>query len=180
MNIKWHNQRCHRSRNQLFNAPDFINLRDYIDPPLDGILKCRITYDENISNIDYEPYTIKTINTLKAIHCDLEYSFKYADRESILNLYNQRGNCDDILMIKDGFLTDTSYGNIALLRNQKWYTPDTPMLEGTRRASLLHTDRIKSWPISFKDIHLYSHLSIFNAMIPFGEIIIPVEGISVD
>jgi 4-amino-4-deoxychorismate lyase len=83
-------------------------------------------------------------------------------------------------MIKNGFLTDTSYGNIALLRNQKWYTPITPMLKGTRRASLLHRKRIIPKPISFNEIHHYSHLSIFNAMIPFGEIIIPVKSISVD
>ncbi|NNF36606.1 MAG: 4-amino-4-deoxychorismate lyase [Saprospiraceae bacterium] len=180
MNIKWHNQRCHHSRTQLFNTSDFLNLRHHIDPPRDGLLKCRIIYDNSIRNVEYELYSIKPIKTLKAIHCDLDYSFKYADRESIRDLYDHRGECDDILMIKDGLLTDTSYGNIALLRNQKWYTPETPILEGTRRASLLHNRRILSKPIYLKEILQYSHLSIFNAMIPFGEIIIPVKSISVD
>jgi 4-amino-4-deoxychorismate lyase len=180
MNIRWHNQRCHHSRTTLLNCSDKINLRAFIEPPVDGTLKCRITYDTDVRKVEYEPYQIKPLNSLKAVHCDLDYSHKFQDRSQINHLYENKGECDDILMIKDGHITDTSYGNVAFLKQGKWYTPENPLLKGTRLASLTASGKLIQKNLKIDQLAEYSHICIFNAMIPFGEIQIPVNRISVE
>ena len=145
-----------------------------------GIIKCRIIYDAEIRKVEFEPYRIKAIQSLKAIHSSIDYAFKYKDRKELHQLYERRGDSDDILIIKSGYVTDTYYGNVALMKNNKWYTPSEPLLPGTRRMDLLNKKKIVPLPILLTSINKYSYICIYNAMIPFRKIIIPISHISVE
>ena len=46
------------------------------------------------------------------------------------------------LIVKDGYLTDTSIANIALYDGYTWFTPAHPLLRGTKRAELLNKQLI--------------------------------------
>ena len=65
------------------------------------------------------------------------YSLKLTDRSQINRLLKQKGNYDDILIVKNGFITDTSISNIIFYNGSKWITPAAPLLKGTCRDKLL-------------------------------------------
>ena len=179
-NLRRHENRIQRSRVALISkdiAP--IPLRKYIEIPIDlrqGLVKCRIVYKEDIQEVSYTPYLPNIIESLKLVESNLiDYQYKYLDRTHIKELYAQRGNCDDIIMVKDRMLTDSSYGNIALLKDGVWYTPSTCLLNGTRRQQLIDQGKILEADIPVVDIDQYEKICLFNAMIGLNKstILIP-------
>jgi len=177
-NIKYHNQRCNASRKALFGTNIKIDLRKHIDTSkaLSAEIKCRITYDDQVKKVEYQPYSIRPIHSLAMIEIgDFDYSHKYADRKKLKEFFDQRGKKDDILMIKNGWLTDTYYANVAFLKQGKWYTPKSPLLHGTSRARLIQKGEIIPADIHINQIKEYSHISIFNAMIPFKNIMLSTQ-----
>jgi len=89
-NIEYHNERMNNSRRNLFGTEDKINLEEVIKIP-DGIsnnvFKCRVVYSEKITDIEFQPYYEKKVNSLQAINVDwIDYSFKYLDRSNLQKL----------------------------------------------------------------------------------------------
>jgi len=180
-NIDYHNQRLNNSRKTLFGRDDKIDLLQHIhvtDLMVDGLYKCRILYSEVIESVELIPYAKRHLKTLKIVHSDeVRYDHKFEDRRQIDELFSHRDNCDDILIIKDHRLTDTSIGNIALFDGKMWFTPEIPLLKGTKRQMLIDEKKIISKGIRVADLKNYLKLCVFNAMIEFGEIEIPVSAI---
>ncbi len=172
LNMRYHNRRCHKTRTDIYQATNFINLRKHIDPPTSaGLIKCRITYTETIQKVQYQEYFTPNIASLKAVHSEnIEYQYKSTDRQELQQLYQQRSSADDILIVRDGLLTDTYFANIALYKKGNWYTPKTPLLDGTCRARLLEKGRIIARDIKVEDILDYKYITVFNAMIPILDI----------
>lgn len=138
--------------------------------PSEGVFKVRIIYAEQVMEVEHAPYTIKPIQSLQLVNGNhIRYAKKLANRASINDLLAQRGNCDDILMLQHGFLTDTSYANVALFDGTAWYTPASPMLRGTRRAQLIDMGIVKTAVIREKDLVHFSRLRLMNSMIPWEE-----------
>mgnify|MGYP000884377633 CR=1 FL=1 len=94
---------------------------------------------------------------------------KLTDRSGIDRAFAVRGNCDDVLMAKNGLLTDTSYCNILLFDGIDWITPLQPLLTGVQREYLLHEKIIKFGEIHLKDLNNYKSLMLVNAMLVFNE-----------
>jgi len=112
------------------------------------------------------------------VHDDnIDYSEKYLDRELINSLFSKRGDKDDVLIIRNGRVTDTSYCNVAFLSESIWYTPDIPLLEGTRRAQLLQDGIITTKEMPVTEIHNYESCRLFNAMMDFGQVEIEIQDI---
>ena len=134
-----------------------------------GIVKYRIVYDaKGILNIAYSHYTPSVINTLKIVECnDVNYDFKYEDRTQIESLMALRGDCDDIVIVRNGFVTDSSYCNILFSNSQGIFTSDTPLLAGTKREELIKNNRIQVVPIAVGDIQNYDKIILINAMTKF-------------
>ncbi|WP_309546477.1 aminotransferase class IV [Hoylesella marshii] len=86
-----------------------------------------------------------------------------------------KGVCDDVLIVRNGLLTDTSYTNIALYDGYQWFTPATPLLEGTMRASLLDSGMLIEKDILLSDLPHYQYIALFNAMIDMGELVLPIS-----
>ncbi|HHF3814093.1 TPA: aminotransferase class IV [Haemophilus influenzae] len=89
---------------------------------------------------------------------------KYSDRSLINTLFAQRGACDEIMIIKNGKVTDCSIGNLIFRQGKKWYTPDTPLLLGTQREKLLQEGKIQERTIFLEDIVNFDEIKIINAM----------------
>ena len=172
-NIHWHNQRLNRTRQQLFGSINHWDLNQIIKIPIDlnnDVYKCRVTYGLDIEKIEFELYFPKSIQTLKTVHHNrIDYSFKYANRSLLHSLYVQKEDYDDILIIKNGLVTDTSYCNIAFFDGQRWLTPDTPLLEGTHRAFLLSKNIIQVANIALEDLKYFQYFKLFNAMMNWDE-----------
>lgn len=145
-----------------------IILKDILMPPSVGLFRCRVIYDGRNYEVSYHPYKKKSIKTLKLVFDDdLSYSKKYYDRSSIDALLKQKSSCDDILIVKNGFITDTSIANIAFKYKNNWITPKKPLLEGTTRARLLESRKILEEDISIKDLENFTQVALMNAMIDF-------------
>ena len=122
------------------------------------------------------PYQMRMVASLRLVTSDkIDYSYKRTNREELNELFGRRGDADDILIVKDGYLTDTSIANIALYDGNSWYTPAHPLLRGTKRAELLDNQLIVEKDISWLQLDDYTHIMLFNAMIDWERIIIPVD-----
>lgn len=158
-----------RTLHEVLKTDHLLRLRETIRIPADlglGLHKCRIVYDTEIRDIAFLPYTPKAIKSLALISADdIGYDFKFEDRSHLNHLYQQRGNCDDILIVKDGCLTDSYYCNIAAWDGQKWLTPHRPLLAGTCRARLLSEGVIQEAELRPKDLKHFSHIRLVNAML---------------
>lgn len=170
-NLTYHQDRMDASIRKLFGRPNSIMLKDYLNSlsfPSEGLFKCRLVYDRYIQNVECIPYHIKPVTRLKIIHVDaLEYAHKYEDRKSLTEAYAQRGDCDDILLAKNGFITDSYYANVILLDGSTWYTPSQPLLKGTYRQYLLNEGKIKEAPIHSDDVYSFSRIKLINALLRF-------------
>jgi len=107
------------------------------------------------------------------VETDLEsHDFKLEDRTGFNDAFAKRGDCDDVLLVKEGLLTDTSFSNIALFDGEKWVTPRLPLLYGTNRDELLNTGKLTEKDISVLELKKYKQIALFNAIIEFGEIVL--------
>lgn len=178
-NLEAHLDRMRHTRAHFFNIAHPISRADIMPfvSPIDGIAKLRFLYDgTDIYEPTCTPYTPRQVHTLKAVESNnIEYAFKHSDRHALNQLLSLRGKCDDVLIVKNGHVTDTSFTNVAFFDGCQWVTPDTPLLAGTRRQHLLETGKIKARPIAIEDLVRYTHVALFNAMIDLGEIVLPIE-----
>lgn len=182
-NIRFHNARMNESRNTVYEFSESVNLEKIIHVPglyKKGIIKCRIVYGPAVKNVSFEPYIPREILSLKLIDDDsVSYPHKFLNRSHIEHLFALRGSCDEILIVKNGLITDTSFSNILLFDGRQWITPATPLLKGTMRSMLLETNMITEKRVSAADLNNFSTVRLINAMLPFeAETDIPVNSIS--
>jgi 4-amino-4-deoxychorismate lyase len=146
----------------------FASLNNF-EFPKTGLYKCRLVYSKEIHSVEFIPYEPKYPQSLKVVQsADIEYVHKYEDRSAINSLYDQRQFCDDILIVKNGLVTDSSYSNIIFYDGNKWVTPDTPLLKGTMRQMLLDAAEIKEQRITLQDIPSFKSFRLINAMLGFN------------
>jgi len=179
-NLDYHNARLNLTRRQNFNSKDKIDLKDFADAFQDikGRMKCRVLYSENDYEVSYEMYKRRSINTIKLVFDDkISYEFKSENRSDLNDLYVQKENCDEILIVKNGFITDTSYTNAAFFDGARWFTPENPLLAGTKRQELLDKQIIIPQKIKVKDLSDYQRISLINSMLDLGEIMIDIGNI---
>ncbi len=131
----------------------------------EGKVKCRVLYHEKIEEITFERYIPKKVESLKLIEASPDYRFKYADRQVLEALLQQKGECDEILITRDGFITDTSYSNVVLTREGKLFTPARPLLNGTKRQQLLQRGIIQPKDIHRESLGEYERVILINAML---------------
>ncbi|MEA2111394.1 MAG: aminotransferase class IV [Campylobacterota bacterium] len=170
LHVNYHQIRLEHSM-KVLNYSTHYDLKSLIVPPKKGTFRCRVLYSNSSINIEYIPYETKKISSLKVVTDDnILYDLKYENRNSLNKLFNLRGNCDDIAIIKNGHLTDSTIANIALFDGEHWYTPNTPLLHGTTRQRLLDNQTIFTKEIPESTIATYKKSAIFNAMIGFVEL----------
>jgi 4-amino-4-deoxychorismate lyase len=181
-NLLFHTKRMDETRKHFWHCHDSINLDEIIENHINlagfpiqsekkkTLYKCRVIYDENVQSIECIPYTFPDIRSLKAVvDNNIDYSYKFSDRSQINELYERRVGCDDILIIKHGLITDTSYANVLFYNGKNWITPAHPLLKGTQRAYLLHKEMIQVADIRLEDLHQFDKVRLINAMIRFED-----------
>lgn len=178
-NLPYHNRRMNETRRNIFQASDKLDLLDYIHPEAyQDRTKCRVVYEQEIVEVEYAPYAIRPVSSLHIVEDNTFcYQYKSTDRDALNRLFASRGVADDVLIVQDGLLADTSICNIALWNGERWLTPSCPLLQGTKRASLMDEGVLFPSEIKVDDLKLYSRIRLFNAMIEFGEIEFPVGNI---
>lgn len=166
-NLSYHQARYETSLQSL-NLPAKYDLNKLITPPIKGIYRCRVIYNDEDVKVEYFAYELAPIDSLKLVADDtIEYALKYEERTKLNALFEMKESCDDILIVKNSLLTDTSKANIALFDESKWYTPAHPLLYGTTRARYLDMGKIFPKSLHVNEIANFSKVAVLNAMVDF-------------
>jgi 4-amino-4-deoxychorismate lyase len=174
INIDYHFQRMIRTAN------DFGISRKLILKALENLsakafmpnkkFRCKLLYDYDGFDCEFTELENRTVASLKIVFDDLiDYSYKFSDRKMIESLYYNRQDCDDVLIVKNGQITDTSIANILLFDGCSWVTPDSPLLNGTCRQRLIDEGRVEVREVLFNDLKSYSSIMLINALRDFDE-----------
>jgi len=167
-NLSYHQKR-YESVLKSLGVQEIPKIQDFINPPEWGLYRCRFVYSKEDADVTYHEYKKKEISTLKLIfENEIDYFHKSTDRKLLERLFEQREDADDILIIKDLYVTDTSIANIAFFTQEGiWITPKEPLLKGTTRARLLDEGRLIEADIKVHELRTFSKVALLNAMIDF-------------
>jgi 4-amino-4-deoxychorismate lyase len=163
-NIAYHQARFERTQKELFGVISDIKLESYIDITNNINMRCKLVYTDIIESNELLPYTKKMIKKLILLESDIEYTYKLADRHELDYLYDKRGAADDIIIVKDGLVCDTTIANLAFFDGFKWLTPKKPLLNGTTRQRLLDEGFLSVADIEAKNINNFKQVAIMNAL----------------
>jgi len=180
LNISFHTERMIRTLYNIYGLmtkPDPEKIIEVPEWANNGIIKCRLIYNDRSTKVEFLPYSVRSVRSLKLVFSDdICYPYKYINRDRINRLFEMRGDCDYILIVKYGKLTDSSYANVILKDTEgRCVTPSTFLLPGIRRASLLNGGFIKEADITCTDLSKYIELKLINSMMNIDD----TEGIPV-
>jgi 4-amino-4-deoxychorismate lyase len=167
--LDWHTKRLNETRRRFFPSSAELDLHDLLVLPSnldDGVYKCRVVYDEKIVEVTFQPYIPKKVEALRLVIDDrADYSYKFENRAKLELLLTQKGEADDVLIVRNNCITDTSYSNVALFDGLHWYTPDTYLLNGTCRQRLLAEGILRETRMTLHDLVRYEEIRPINAML---------------
>lgn len=163
-NLEYHNRRV--SNTIGLN----LNLQEYIYPPSSKLYRCKLIYNEyEVLDVQYFEYTKRDIKSFKLIFDDtIEYSKKYLNRENIEKLFSKKEDADEIIIVKNGLVTDTSIANIAIFDGTVWLTPKNCLLAGTTKSRLLEERFLIEKDITIEMLRDAKKIALMNAMIDFN------------
>jgi 4-amino-4-deoxychorismate lyase len=172
LNLKYHQQRIDRTREFLgFN--DKLELKEQsFNLPQNGEFRLRIDYAKEIKSFTCKPLTCREFKEFRIVESDIKYEFKYVNRDELDAL---KVDEKEIIIVKDGLLTDTTIANIAIRVDGIWLTPKTPLLLGTTRARLIDSGFLKCEDLTLIDFKKAQNFAIMNALIDFKVIRAEIE-----
>lgn len=167
-NLEFHQARFDDARKNYFHCDDNITLANAILVPDEfksGLFRCRVLYSSKIEKVEFLRHQYRKVERLKLVEDNaIDYKFKYSDREKLDKLFEKRGNCDDILIVKKGFITDSYTANPVFFDGQEWWTTDSPLLAGTQRARLISERKLKVCSIAKNDLTKFTKVGLINAL----------------
>ncbi len=141
-----------------------------------GRVKCRIVYGPERFEVSWAPYVPRTVRSLSLVAADdtLDYAYKYLDRSRLERLRAGVAG-DEVLIVRGGLVTDTTYTNVVLEDvSGALVTPAEPLLRGTMRKRLLGAGRIEVRAVRADRLGDYRRIHLINAMLDLGQTVVPV------
>lgn len=167
-NLEYHQARFDKARLELLGLNERIKLSEAIKLPddiTDEVYKCKIIYSSKIHSIEFILYNKKLPKTIRLVHDnEIDYSYKYENRDRLKELLQNSG-ANEILIVKNGMITDTSRSNIVLKRKDLFITPASFLLDGTMRRFMLDKKMIQEEIITVSELHQCEKLYLINAML---------------
>ncbi len=181
-NLSYHQHRFEASYFKLYKQLTTISLKEQIQVPGNyqtGLVKLRFLYNQSDCFCQYDFYEPKPVKRLKIVFADdIDYALKWVNRKKIDNLLQEKALADDILIIKNQRITDTSFTNIVFWDGGKWVTPKYPLLHGTARARLLNEQKITAEDLFLVDLNRFKSFKLINALRDFDRAeALPIDAI---
>ena len=180
-NLYFHQARLTNTFHHFFPGKTPFSIEKVISVPPEftaGTVKLRFLYDQSGHEQQYSPYVRREVNSLQIVVAnDISYAFKTTNRVALSALLEKRGIYDDILIVKNGFITDTFAANIVFSDGKNLFTPANPLLRGTHRERLLKSGIITAIDITIEDLQRFTHFGLINAMTKELRVEQPVENI---
>lgn len=140
--------------------------------------KVRVVYDVSEANVQYTKHAPRPVNHIKIVEENaIDYAHKYEDRSELQSLFDQREDADEIIIIKNGLVTDSFYANPVFYDGTNWYAPQTCLLNGVRRQHLINSGKVEVINIKKNDIPDFEKVSLVNALVDLDEISVSVNAI---
>ncbi len=181
MNLPLHEARMNATRAHFAPHAAPISLQKWLDdaPLSDERIKARVVYDvDGVCETTFQTYKRREIQWLRMVEDnDISYTFKSTDRHELGHLLALRDGCDEVLIVKNGLITDTSFTNVAFFDGHKWLTPAQPLLNGTMRQWLLQRGELMEAQITPASLASFQRIMLFNAMIGAHELELPTTHI---
>jgi 4-amino-4-deoxychorismate lyase len=168
--VALHQERMEKSLQLLGKKLEFslINCVEKQSFDINKIYKLRLSYNEKDYSVDISEYKQRKIEQLQILEDnDIDYSLKYSNRTAINKLMMKRGSADDIIIVKNNEITDTSFSNLIFFDGKTWHTPKNPLLKGVMRKHLLENGIIHEEIIHREEISAFESFMLINAMLPF-------------
>ena len=179
--LEYHNHRLRQTQLHFYGECLIPPLEQVLFLPATyngGLWKCRVIYDREIRKVECAPYVARDIRVLHLVNSEtIDYTYKLYDKSAFSELVHIAQHQaamsgkeytvhSDILIVKNGLLTDCSYANLILVDpDGSWYTPKSPLLKGTMRSFLLETGRIKEKTLTVEDLRKSIGVMPVNAML---------------
>jgi 4-amino-4-deoxychorismate lyase len=167
-NLSYHQERIDETFQKFFPSRrpfDIANLLLKQSIPKGGLYKCRVLYGDIPETVQILSYKFRKIESLKIVFDDkINYSSKFADRERLDYLFSLRSGHDDIIIIKNGLVTDSFASNIVFISQEKIVTSANPLLNGITRRRLIKSGFLSEVAINHDDIFNYDKVKLINAM----------------
>ncbi len=167
--LDYHQRRFDSTRSKFFPNASSINLLEVLHEgpiPKDTLQRCKLIYGEKIMAINFYDYQLAEHKSVEIIDAGgFEYSYKYLDR--LFFEQHIKGDMQDIWLLKDGFLTDSSYANIALFDGSSWVTTEQVLLAGVKRQFLLDKGFLNKRSLKISDLVHFEKIAFLNAMRDF-------------
>lgn len=172
-NAEFHIKRFEQSYRKFFWENPKYDLLDAIEISgayRKGQVKLRVSYGREHKEFSLHHYKKREIKSLKLVRSDaIEYDIKFQERSNLDALFELKDDCDDVLIVKNGCITDASYANIVFFDGDRWFTPSSPLLKGTMRANLLHEGLIAERIIKEYELSQFIGFQLINAMLGFND-----------
>lgn len=164
LNLKYHQKRLDKTRD-FFGFSNKLELKECnFNLPKYGDFRLRVDYANEIKSFTVQKFISREFREFTILNSDIEYEFKYTNRDKLDAL---KTDDKEVIIVKNGFLTDTTIANIALCRNGTWVTPKKPLLKGTTRSRLIDGGFLKCENLTIEDLKKAENFAIMNALIDF-------------
>ena len=169
-NLWLHQQRMNNSYHEIFGGTNPFILSEIFKKEKitsSELLKWNVWYAKDSFQTKVTSYVIRKIYRVKLISVDtsFDYKHKFSNRSPFEQLRNQFLDYDDIIIVKNGLITDSSYANLVLKKEDKLYTPSLPLLFGTQRKYLIENQIVFEKDIQSSEIADYEKIYFINAML---------------
>ncbi len=170
--LEYHQQRMDSSFLELFHQINPFSLSKLfleLNIKSNGLLKWKVEYSCDGCVSFVTPYFSRPISRVKFVEVnpDFDYSMKFCNRDYFDRLKKDNPGYDELVLLKNGKLTDSTFSNIVLEDHAKGLlcTPSTPLLNGTQRQYLLDNKTIIEFPVSIHQLYEFSRMYFINAML---------------
>jgi 4-amino-4-deoxychorismate lyase len=166
-NLPYHQERMNKTIQAFYQAKADLSVINSMVPThmKNGLYKCRVLYSDKIEKVEFIPYVFRNPQTVAVVvDNEIDYAYKYVDRIHI-NILLQKSGCDDIIIVKNGLVTDASSSNLVFKSREGLFTPKDYLLPGTKRQFLLDCGKIKEKDITVDELQAFDTVYFINAMV---------------
>lgn len=169
LNIDYHQDRMNQSFFSVYKLAcpfDLVKIfENFSFLENQGWIRCRFIYNAERFEIQQFPYQLKQFSKIKVLEIPSQFNYKHKwnDRQFFAKLLEDNSAFEEVLMLQNDFVTDVTIGNVALWDGDKWYCPNTPLLEGTQRKKLLKQNLLTEISIKKNDLTRFEKVIILNA-----------------
>jgi len=168
--LPYHQARVDRTFAAFYSGQRPLDLRRLLAETSfpSGRRKWRISYNHQAAKAEIAPFPKRDISCLQLMEVDdLDYAYKFTERNKLDALYERKAEpADEILIFRNGWLTDAYYYNVVVKMGSKLLTPRQPLLKGVMRAYCLEQQQVQLADIRIADLYKAEGVYLINALHP--------------